>query len=106
MEAIAQPTRLEIVRLLWEGERTAGEIAEAFDLTFGAISQHLRALEAAGIVEVRRDWRHRYYRARKEALGPLAAYLEAMWTDRLAKPKRSVRGQKSNQWPTEWKKAL
>jgi DNA-binding transcriptional ArsR family regulator len=94
IELVAQPTRLEIVRLIWERERTAGEIAAAFELTFGAISQHLRALEEGGIVEGRREWRHRYYRARKEALAPLAAYLEATWTNRPSQPK--------NQWPSGW----
>jgi DNA-binding transcriptional ArsR family regulator len=90
------------VRLLWDGERSAGEIAQAFELTFGAISQHLRVLEEAGVVEARREWRHRIYRARKAELGPLAAYLEAMWTNRLGKLKRAVEHERSNQWPTGW----
>lgn len=97
---LAQPTRLEIVRLIWDTELSAGEIAASFELTFGAISQHLRALEAAGVVEARREWRYRYYRARKKALGPLAAYLET--TSKPRRVKRAVPGKPSNQWPAGW----
>ncbi len=90
LETLAQPTRFEIVRLIWDRERSAGDIAAAFDLTFGAVSQHLRVLRAAGLVSVRREWRQRYYRVRKESLGTLAEYLESMWQDRLIALKRAV----------------
>lgn len=87
VQIIAEPRRRDILRLCWDAERSAGEIAETFDVTFGAVSQHLKVLRDAGIVTVRRDGTRRYYRARREALGPLAAYLESMWreqVDRLA----------------------
>jgi DNA-binding transcriptional ArsR family regulator len=99
---VGQATRLEILRLLWETERSAGEIAAQFDLTFGAISQHLRALEEAGLIKCRQEWRSRYYRVNKAALGPLAAYLESVikpdTRKRIAKPKR----ERKNQWPSGW----
>ena len=87
VKIIAEPRRQEILRLCWQGERTAGELAGAFDITFGAVSQHLRVLRDADLVTVRRDGTRRYYRANRAALGPLAAYLETMWSrqiDRLA----------------------
>jgi DNA-binding transcriptional ArsR family regulator len=81
---IAEPRRREILRLVWHGERAAGEIHRAIgDVTFGAVSQHLRVLSEAGLVEVRRDGRHRYYRARRAALGPLRRALEQMWASAL-----------------------
>jgi DNA-binding transcriptional ArsR family regulator len=84
LSAIASPRRREILRLLWNGERTAGAIHEAFpDVTFGAISMQLRALLEGGLVEVRTERRHRHYRARKEALGAVSAVLEQMWDDSL-----------------------
>lgn len=83
LSAVAAPVRREILRLVWNAERPAGEIAAAFDVTFGAVSQHLRILREAGLVEVRRDGRHRFYRARKEEMGPIRELLEAMWVDRL-----------------------
>jgi uncharacterized protein YndB with AHSA1/START domain len=52
-------------------------VAARFDVTFGAVSQHLRVLEDAGLISVRRDGRRRLYQARREQLGPLRAVLEA-----------------------------
>jgi len=87
LEIVALPRRREILRLIWRRERAAGEIAASFSVTFGAISQHLKKLADAGLVSVRRDGRQRFYRARREAFGPLAVALEAMWNDRLGRLK-------------------
>jgi DNA-binding transcriptional ArsR family regulator len=79
---LAAPRRREILRLIWRSELGAGEIHRALpDVTFGAVSQQLSALEKAGLVVARRDGRRRFYRARPEALGPVGAALEAMWDD-------------------------
>jgi DNA-binding transcriptional ArsR family regulator len=84
LHALATPRRREILRLLWERDRPAGEIHRALgDVTFGAVSQHLRVLERSGLVHQRREGRSRIYRARKDELGPLRAWLEAMWDDAL-----------------------
>ena len=83
MRAIAEPRRREILRLVWDAERPAGEIAEHFDVTFGAISQHLGVLRAAGLVVMRKDGTRRYYRADREALRPFAAMLAQMWAGQL-----------------------
>lgn len=80
--AAASPRRREILRLVWNEERTAGDIHRAMpDVTFGAVSQHLRSLADAGVVEARKEERYRYYRARPEALGELRQMLERMWDD-------------------------
>jgi DNA-binding transcriptional ArsR family regulator len=87
VKVIAEPRRREILRLCWRDERSAGDLADAFDITFGAVSQHLKVLRDARLVTVRRDGTRRFYRADRERLGPLAAYLEQMWAgqlDRLA----------------------
>jgi DNA-binding transcriptional ArsR family regulator len=87
LQVIGDPTRREILRLVWDQERAAGEIADRFPVTFGAVSQHLGVLRSAGFVTVRPDGNRRYYRADPRALGPLARLLEAMWStglDRLA----------------------
>jgi len=83
VRAVAEPRRREILRLCWDRERTAGEIAGHFDVTFGAVSQHLAVLRETGLVAVRREGTRRYYRADRQALGPLAAYLESLWADQL-----------------------
>ena len=87
LQVIGEPTRREILRLVWDAERSAGEIADRFDTTFGAVSQHLRVLRDAGFVTVRVAGNRHFYRADRGALGPLALALEALWTsalDRLA----------------------
>jgi DNA-binding transcriptional ArsR family regulator len=87
LQVIGEPRRREILRLVWDRERTAGEIAAQFDVTFGAVSQHLAILREAGFVNVRQAGNHRFYRTDRRALGPLAQALEAMWgsaLDRLA----------------------
>ena len=87
LQVVGEPRRREILRLVWDRERTAGDIAAQFDVTFGAVSQHLGVLRDAGFVNVRRAGNQRYYRTDRQALGPLAQALEAMWSsslDRLA----------------------
>src|SRR3954451_18518031 len=87
LQVIGEPRRREILRLVWNRERSAGDIAAAMPVTFGAVSQHLGVLRAAGFVTVRSAGNHRFYRADRAALGPLAQALEAMWSsslDRLA----------------------
>lgn len=84
LAAVASPRRREILRLVWNQERAAGEIHAAMpDVSFGAVSLQLRALADAGLVSCRRERRHRYYRARRDALGLVAAALERMWGDAL-----------------------
>jgi len=84
LAAIASPRRREILRLVWSDELAAGDIHRRMpDVTFGAVSLQLRALTSAGLVESRPDGRHRLYRARQEALGPVARMLEGMWGDAL-----------------------
>jgi DNA-binding transcriptional ArsR family regulator len=60
--AIAHPARRAILLSLRDGERTASDLAEPFHTTFAAISQHLRVLEEAELVSVRRAGRQRIYR--------------------------------------------
>jgi len=83
VRAVAQPRRREILRLCWDRERTAGDIAGHFDVTFGAVSQHLAVLREAGLVAVRREGTRRWYLADRRALGPLGVYLESLWADVL-----------------------
>jgi DNA-binding transcriptional ArsR family regulator len=83
IRVLAEPRRREILRLVWDDERTAGEIAARFDVTFGAVSQHLGVLRQAGLVVVRRDGTRRFYRANRAALAPFSAVLEQMWASQL-----------------------
>ncbi len=86
LNAIAEPRRQQILQLLWERELSAGEIHRSVgEVTFGAVSQHLKVLADRGVVAVRREGRRRYYRVRRDALGPLATWLDQMWADELSR---------------------
>jgi DNA-binding transcriptional ArsR family regulator len=87
---IDEPRRQQILQLVWQEERAAGDIAANIDVTFGAVSQHLRVLREAGMVTMAKRGRQHFYRANREALGPLAQHLEAMWLDRLLQLKQLV----------------
>ena len=90
LRAIAEPNRRRILTLVRHGELSAGEIADHFDVTRPAVSQHLTVLKEAGLVSERRDGTRRFYRARAEALDELRKFLEEFWDDRLAKLKREA----------------
>ena len=79
LRAIAEPRRLEILRLVSRAEMPAGEIASHFRVTRPAVSQHLAVLKEAGLLAERRDGTKRLYRARPEKLAELRDYLDDMW---------------------------
>jgi ArsR family transcriptional regulator len=54
-KALSDPTRREILRILSRGERTAGELAEPFDMTKPSMSHHFAVLKEAGLVRSRRE---------------------------------------------------
>jgi DNA-binding transcriptional ArsR family regulator len=84
--ALSSPRRREILRLVWTRERSAGEIAATFDVSWPAISQNLRVLRESGLISERRVGTSRLYRADRKALRPLEGYLRIMWmrkVDRL-----------------------
>jgi len=84
IEAISDPRRREILRLVRASELPAGAIAAHFaDVTRPAVSQHLRTLREAGLVVERREGTRRLYRARPAGLADLRAYLDELWDERL-----------------------
>ena len=89
-QVLAEPRRRELLMLLADEERTAGDIAARFDVTRQAISQHLRVLLAAGLIQERREGTRRWYLARPEGLEDVRAYVEAMWPDALTRLKTAA----------------
>jgi DNA-binding transcriptional ArsR family regulator len=84
LNALADPRRRAILRLVREVERPSGEIAAEFpDVTGPAISQHLRVLREAGLLAERRAGTRRLYRARPEGLRELRAWIREFWGDAL-----------------------
>ena len=77
-QALADATRRAILRMLRDGELSAGAIAGAFDVTRPAISRHLRVLREAGLVIDEAQGRERVYRLELGALAELEAFLEEL----------------------------
>jgi DNA-binding transcriptional ArsR family regulator len=90
IRAIAEPNRRRILRLVADGELSAGEIAASFEITRPAISQHLGVLREAGLVSERRDGTRRLYRLRPEGFSDLRAFLEAFWDESLDRLKEAA----------------
>src|SRR3954447_11115518 len=89
-EAIAQPKRREILRLLAAGELSAGDVASRFEVTQPAISQHLKVLREVGLVNERRDGTRRLYSVRAEGLEDLRSFLADVMPGRLQRLKQAV----------------
>ncbi len=86
LAAIADPTRRRIVELLAEGDRTSGELVDAFDMSAPAISQHLNVLREAGLVVTRVAGQSRIQSLNPAGLDSLDAWLHrtrAVWSRRL-----------------------
>ena len=83
---LAEPHRRQILEELRNGERAAGELVELLDIRQPTVSQHLKALRAAGLVAMRVDANRRIYRLRPEPLREIDAWLapfRELWADRL-----------------------
>jgi DNA-binding transcriptional ArsR family regulator len=89
-QAIAEPRRRAILRLLNGTEMTAGDIASKFEVTRPAISQHLRVLRDSGLIAERRDGTRRIYRARPDGMEELRMYLNEFWQTGLEQLRTSA----------------
>ena len=84
--AIADPTRRELLDRLSEGEESMMKLAESFDISLPAVSQHLKVLREAGLVEERREGRMRVYTlvpGRLREVSDWVGHYEQFWQSRL-----------------------
>lgn len=84
--ALADPTRRQIIQSLATGESAFGEIAEQFEMSRPAVSQHLKVLREAGLVAFRKDAQRRIYRLEADGLRELDEWLDNVrkfWGGRL-----------------------
>jgi DNA-binding transcriptional ArsR family regulator len=85
-QALSDPTRRSILRRLASDELTITDIAKPYDLTFAAVSKHLKVLEAAQLIGRRRDGSFQMISLNPEALKPAGewlAFYRQFWTTRL-----------------------
>ena len=96
--AVAEPRRREILNYLALQERPVGDIVTSLGFEQPSVSKHLRVLLEVGLVNVRRDGRHMFYRTNAEAIRPLhewTATFERYWRHQLSRVKERAE-RKSN----------
>jgi DNA-binding transcriptional ArsR family regulator len=84
-EALGDPNRREILRLLSEGDKPVQEIAEALPISRPAVSRHLRLLKDAGMVAEQAQGTRRIYHLQEEGMLAIQAYLERIWGEAAAR---------------------
>ena len=84
--ALADPTRRQIIETLAMGETSFGELADKFEMSRPAVSQHLKVLRDSGLVASRADAQRRIYRLTDNSLDEIEAWLgkvREFWSQRL-----------------------
>ncbi|PUB18873.1 ArsR/SmtB family transcription factor [Yoonia sediminilitoris] len=84
IEALADPTRRQIIDRLRGGGLPVGAIAEGMAVSRPAVSQHLRVLSDAGLLTVTPLGNKRLYAIAPDGVDDLRAYLDGLWDDALA----------------------
>ena len=101
---LADPTRRQIIELLAERDRSAGDLVAAFTVSQPAISRHLRVLREAGLVAVRGEGQRRIYRLDPAPLADLDVWLaryRQFWSARLDALERRIAQKKATRESTE-----
>jgi DNA-binding transcriptional ArsR family regulator len=80
-EALGDPNRREILRLLSAGDKPVHELADALPISRPAVSRHLRLLKGAGFVTEQRRGTERVYHLQDQGLQAVHEYLEGVWGD-------------------------
>ncbi len=83
LAVLADPTRREVFERLRSGPRPVNAIAAGLSVSRPAVSQHLKALKDAGLVQERSEGVRRIYSVRREGLVELRAWLDGFWSDAL-----------------------
>jgi DNA-binding transcriptional ArsR family regulator len=96
LRALAEPQRRRVLTVVGDRELSAGEIAEHFDITHQAVSQHLRVLKDAGLLSERREGTRRLYAVRPEAIESVRAFLDELWPSALGRLKSTVEQDRRN----------
>jgi DNA-binding transcriptional ArsR family regulator len=84
LDALGDPTRRAVLELLRDGERSVRELTDHTDVSQPAVSQHLRVLRDAGLVDVRPAGTRRLYRIRPDGFADVRAWVDGFWDDALA----------------------
>ena len=97
--ALADPTRRQIIESLSMGERSFGELAEKFEMSRPAVSQHLKVLRETGLVAVRAEAQRRIYQLNTGGLTEIDEWLrkvQSFWADRLDTLEQALNESRTN----------
>jgi len=83
LQCLSDPTRREVFERLRAGPQSVGVVARGLPVSRPAVSQHLKALKAAGLVSDRAEGTRHVYFVDPEGLGELRRWLDGFWTDAL-----------------------
>jgi DNA-binding transcriptional ArsR family regulator len=83
LDALGDPTRRLVFRRLRKGTRSVRELADGMDVTRPAVSQHLKVLQAAGLVVPRIEGTRRLYAIDTRGLETLRKWLDGFWDEAL-----------------------
>lgn len=81
--ALSDPMRRTILEQIVKAPRSVGEIAQGLPISQPAVSQHLKVLKEADLVQEERVGTRRIYHANSAALGELRSYVDEMWRTAL-----------------------
>ena len=84
-DALGDPNRRAILRLIGREARSVGEIAAELPISRPAVSRQLRLLRQAGLVEEEPRGTRRIYRLREEGVAAVQAYLEQVWGESIVR---------------------
>src|SRR5215472_2126132 len=90
LQVLSDPTRRQVFERLRAGPRSVGALARGLPVSRPAVSQHLKALKAAGLVTHRSEGTRRVYYIDPHGVGELRRWLEGFWTDDLESFKHEV----------------
>jgi DNA-binding transcriptional ArsR family regulator len=97
--AVAEPRRRDILNYLAVQERAVGEIVAGLGMEQPSVSKHLNVLRNVGLVHVRRNGRHKFYRTNAEAIKPMHEWtrqFERYWQHQLSRIKERAEGNEKN----------
>ena len=90
LKALAEPNRRAILTLVSDGARSVGDIAAHFEITPQAVSQHLRVLRDAGLVDEQREGTRHLFVVRPEGFAAVQEFLADFWTRHLGQLKETA----------------
>jgi DNA-binding transcriptional ArsR family regulator len=90
LQGLSDPTRRQVFERLRAGPRSVGALARGLPVSRPAVSQHLKALKAAGLVMHRSEGTRRVYYIDPHGLGELRRWLDGFWSDALESFKNEV----------------